>query len=217
MNQLLQSLLSWVQAHPGHALLTLLGMQMLLLVLGITALVRGRRPKPALQLADGTVLPADIEEQLAHLVADSRAQAREVERLNAELARLQKQAETQKDGLSTQQAAMGTQAGLLDAQTRQLTSQAQELEKHAAMLTAHAARLSQCLRKIGIVRYNALPEMGGQQSFSLAIVDDQKNGVILSGLLLRTELRLYAKPLIAGQSEVTLSDQEVEALQKATA
>ena len=77
--------------------------------------------------------------------------------------------------------------------------------------------LQKCLRKIGIVRFNAFEDVGGEQSFALAMLDANKNGVIISNLYGRQDSRLYAKSIVNGNGERTLSDEERKALEKALA
>lgn len=66
--------------------------------------------------------------------------------------------------------------------------------------------------KIGIKRYNAFGERGNELSFSAAFVDDQNNGIIITGLYSRDGSYVYAKPLEHGESSYALSPEEVEAI-----
>ena len=69
------------------------------------------------------------------------------------------------------------------------------------------------LQKIGLVRFNPFPETGGNQSFSLAVMDENDNGVVLSSLHSRETTRLYAKPLSKGLcKEYDLSAEEKKAI-----
>jgi hypothetical protein len=68
--------------------------------------------------------------------------------------------------------------------------------------------------KIGIYRYNAFAESGSDLSFSMAIVDENMDGVVLSGIHNREETYVYAKPLAKGQSQYTLSPEEKEAIHR---
>lgn len=76
-------------------------------------------------------------------------------------------------------------------------------------------RLSSCLQRVGMVRFKAFEEVGGDLSFSLAVLDDRFNGLILTNLFGREESRMYAKPIAAGKSSYPLSSEEQEALSKA--
>jgi hypothetical protein len=66
--------------------------------------------------------------------------------------------------------------------------------------------------KVGILRYNAFSDQGSDLSFSLAIVDEKLNGVVISGLHSREESLVYAKPLKEGQSRYALSPEEKQAI-----
>ena len=69
--------------------------------------------------------------------------------------------------------------------------------------------------KHGIVHYNAFPEMGGKMSFSLAILDQENTGFVFSVLYMEDGCYPYIKEITHGQSYLTLSDEETEAIQKA--
>lgn len=71
------------------------------------------------------------------------------------------------------------------------------------------------VQHIGLVRYDAFPDVSGSQSFSLALLDDRSNGAILTGMLGRNDGRCYGKAIIGGQAEQTLSEEENSALQMA--
>jgi hypothetical protein len=73
------------------------------------------------------------------------------------------------------------------------------------------------LRDVAIVRYDALNEMSGQLSFSLALLNAVGDGVVLSSINGRAETRTYAKPVIAGQGEQELSPEETQAVHSARA
>jgi hypothetical protein len=75
--------------------------------------------------------------------------------------------------------------------------------------------IAQSVRRIGLVRYDAFSEMGGQQSFSLALLDESGNGVLLSGLHARQEMRVYAKSVAAGRSAIFLTPEEQQAIREA--
>jgi hypothetical protein len=80
---------------------------------------------------------------------------------------------------------------------------------------ALAERLSGTYQKLGMVRYDAVANAGGQQSFSLALLDGGGSGVVLSGLQTRAEMRIYAKPVSVGSSPQTLTDEEKQAIAQA--
>ena len=71
------------------------------------------------------------------------------------------------------------------------------------------------LQKIGIIRYNPFSETGGEQSFSIAMLNGNNDGFVLTSHYLRESSRVYAKPVIQGQSKYQLSKEEIEAINKA--
>jgi hypothetical protein len=66
--------------------------------------------------------------------------------------------------------------------------------------------------RVGVIRYNPFPEMGGNMSFSVALLDAKSNGVVISVLNDRQGSRVYGKPLEAGASPQKLSDEEQQAI-----
>ncbi len=68
------------------------------------------------------------------------------------------------------------------------------------------------LQHIGMVRFNPFDDTGSDQSFAIALLDDRRDGVVLSSLHGRANTRLFAKPVEAGSSRHTLSAEESEAI-----
>ena len=72
--------------------------------------------------------------------------------------------------------------------------------------------------RVGLVRYNPFEgDTGGNQSFAVALLDGRGDGFVISSLHARAVTRMYAKAIAGGSSEVTLSDEEAEALRQALA
>jgi Protein of unknown function (DUF4446) len=71
------------------------------------------------------------------------------------------------------------------------------------------------LRDMAVIRYDALQEMSGQMSFSLALLNSQGDGVVLSSINGRAETRTYAKVVIGGKGTQDLSPEEEEAVRVA--
>ncbi|HLY14572.1 MAG TPA: DUF4446 family protein [Candidatus Limnocylindrales bacterium] len=67
-------------------------------------------------------------------------------------------------------------------------------------------------QRIGLVRFNPFEDTGGNQSFALALLDAEEDGIIISSLHSRGATRIYAKAIAAGRPEAALSDEETEAL-----
>jgi len=71
------------------------------------------------------------------------------------------------------------------------------------------------IQKVGLIRYNPFSEVGGNQSFSLALLDAQDNGVVITSLYNREGNRVYSKPIEQGQSFYPLSAEEIKAIELA--
>ena len=71
------------------------------------------------------------------------------------------------------------------------------------------------IQKIGLVRFNPFNETGGDHSFSLAVLDANDTGYVLTGLHSRERTRLYAKSIKGGKGDHDLSGEELRAIKKA--
>lgn len=101
-----------------------------------------------------------------------------------------------------------------------------EVLKELRSLRRSSAFLSQELKKLqdesrrhfkkfGFVRYNPFSGVGSDQSFSLTLLTDKNDGIIVTSLFSREGNRVYAKTVQAGGSSYTLSDEEKKSLQEA--
>lgn len=79
----------------------------------------------------------------------------------------------------------------------------------------HDTRLKNCVQKTAVVRFNPFRNAGSDQSFSLTLLDEEKNGLVISSLYGREINRIYAKPIKNGKSEYQLTNEEKEAIGKA--
>lgn len=76
-------------------------------------------------------------------------------------------------------------------------------------------RLKKCLQKSSIIRYRAFEDVGSDLSFSIALLDDNNDGIVLTGLYGRNESTTYAKPIDKGISRYDLSEEEQQVLDDA--
>jgi hypothetical protein len=76
-------------------------------------------------------------------------------------------------------------------------------------------RLDGCISRSAVIRYDAMGEMSGHQSSSMALLDDKGSGVVISSILHRDQARMYVKGVRQGQSELELSPEEHEAIRTA--
>ena len=76
-------------------------------------------------------------------------------------------------------------------------------------------QLNMCVQNIGLVRYNAFDDVGSELSFAIAMLDNEDNGFVINSIYGRTSSNVYAKTIENGTSKVTLSDEEIKAVNKA--
>jgi hypothetical protein len=84
-----------------------------------------------------------------------------------------------------------------------------DIEGMQAVLETRSQR---SLQHIGMVRYNPFEDTGSDQSFAIALLDDRRDGVVISSLHGRANTRIFAKPVADGTSPHNLSDEETEAI-----
>ena len=99
-----------------------------------------------------------------------------------------------------------------DALNNYIQDVAERLEER--MGTAEQ-RLDGAVAYRALVRYDAYGEMSGRQSTSIALLDANRSGVVLSSIHHRDQARLYAKQVNAGRGELELSPEEDEAIRLA--
>lgn len=76
-------------------------------------------------------------------------------------------------------------------------------------------RIERGISRTAVIRYDAYGEMSGRQSSSMALLDENGTGVVLSSILHRDQARLYVKGVRDGRSELELSPEEDEAIRTA--
>ncbi|MBN3348432.1 hypothetical protein CF050_16530 [Clostridium botulinum] len=74
-------------------------------------------------------------------------------------------------------------------------------------------RVKGCIQKVAIVRYRAFDDVGSDLSYSIAFLDNDNSGVILTSIFGRNESTTYAKPIDKGISRYDLSDEEKQVLE----
>ena len=92
---------------------------------------------------------------------------------------------------------------------RATTARCVEVEEHCAALRGE---MRGCLQHIGLVRYDAFHDVAGHQSFSLAMLDGDLNGAIITGLFGRQDSRCFSKAVVEGRTMHALSSEEEQAL-----
>jgi hypothetical protein len=104
---------------------------------------------------------------------------------------------------------------LLDRQFRRLDTVAERVEALNRLQHELETLSRQSIQKVGVVRFNPFADTGGDQSFAVALLDAQGNGIVLSSLHGRADTRIFAKQVQAGRSKHQLSDEEQDAIRKA--
>lgn len=91
-----------------------------------------------------------------------------------------------------------------------------QFDGFGARLTTLEARAGQSINRIGMVRFNPFMDTGSDLSFSVAFLNDLGDGLVLTSLWGRDEVRLYAKPVEGHESRYALSQEEKQALDMAS-
>ncbi|MGN0142649.1 MAG: DUF4446 family protein [Roseburia sp.] len=76
-------------------------------------------------------------------------------------------------------------------------------------------KMNKTYQKMGLIKYDALNEMGGKLSFSLAMLDEKNNGFIINAMHTREGCYTYIKEIVDGNSIIVLSEEEQKALNRA--
>ena len=104
---------------------------------------------------------------------------------------------------------------LLDKQFRRLDTVSERVEALNKLHHELQALAQQSIQKVGVVRFNPFADTGGDQSFAIALLDANGNGLVLSSLHGRADTRIFAKEVQRGRSKHALSDEEQDAIRKA--
>jgi hypothetical protein len=114
----------------------------------------------------------------------------------------------------------GGQEDILEAVSRQI-EEVRALRGDMRAIATELQRLADAFRsalqRFAVYRYDAFEDMGGQLSFSAAILNDHGDGLVISCINGRQEARTYAKPVQHAASPYNLSPEEQEAIRMALA
>ncbi len=89
----------------------------------------------------------------------------------------------------------------------------EDIQKDIASINA---KLKKSVRGVETLRFNPFPDQGSNQSFAIGMLNEEGDGVVLSSLYSRDRMSVFAKPVKNHKSEYELSEEEKEALKKAT-
>ena len=113
----------------------------------------------------------------------------------------------------------GKNAENLDGAIRESFKQIEKInvEHQKTMIKVEESvhRINSVFQKLGIVKYNAFKEMGGNLSFAFAMLDQNNTGFILNSVHSREGCYLYIKDIEKGETETLLGSEEKEALERA--
>ena len=104
---------------------------------------------------------------------------------------------------------------VLSAQLQRLDGLTTELQALASRTRGVEDQGRHAIQNVGLVRFNPFEDTGSNQSFALALLDADDNGIILSSLHSRQATRVYLKAIAGGRCEAALSSEETRALQEA--
>ncbi len=77
-------------------------------------------------------------------------------------------------------------------------------------------KLKKSIQGLEVIRFNPFPDQGGNQSFAIGMMNEENNGVVISSLYSRERMSIFAKPIKNGNSEYELTNEEKDALKKAS-
>jgi len=106
----------------------------------------------------------------------------------------------------------GTLHDRLVGSAEQAVRAGERMNEMEAMHAVIDRRTRRSLQHIGLVRFNPFDDTGSDQSFAIALLDDQRDGIVISSLHGRANTRIFAKSVADGASAHNLSDEESEAM-----
>ncbi|PIW91770.1 MAG: DUF4446 domain-containing protein [Candidatus Nealsonbacteria bacterium CG_4_8_14_3_um_filter_39_7] len=98
---------------------------------------------------------------------------------------------------------------------KHLKENEEKLEKISQDLAKMKKASEFFVQKFSMVRFNPFEDVGGDHSFSMALLNNENSGIVITSLFLRKENRVYGKPIEKGQSKYLLSDEEKKAIEEA--
>ena len=104
---------------------------------------------------------------------------------------------------------------ILIEQVKKTENQKKGLEKSGEEIKELKEISKKTFQKISLMRFNPFKNVGGDQSFSIALLDSQNNGFVISSLYSQEGNRVYAKAIKQGKSEYPLSKEEEQTIQQA--
>jgi hypothetical protein len=125
----------------------------------------------------------------------------------AKLSSLRKRYDRMLNGSSS----MNVEELIIELQDK-IKGQKAQSHEHGSQIEEFRETIKKMKSKVGIHRYNAFSDSGSDLSFSVAILDQYQDGILMTGIHSREQTYIYAKPIENGQSKYTLSPEEKEAI-----
>lgn len=107
----------------------------------------------------------------------------------------------------------GSLREVIESQFGRVDRMAQRLADADSVHDRLERRTLSSIQHVGLVRFNPFEDTGSDQSFAIALLDGERDGLVISSLHGRANTRVFAKPVRAGASSHALSDEEEQAIQ----
>ncbi len=106
----------------------------------------------------------------------------------------------------------GTKVSSLEDLIKSIVERVHELGEQAIAHEKHLAHHDERIIKLGrgvkLIRFNPFPDVGGNQSFAVAIMNEEGDGVVFSSLYSRERMSVFAKPITKGKCDIELTPEE---------
>ncbi|OIO46977.1 MAG: hypothetical protein COS76_04225 [Candidatus Portnoybacteria bacterium CG06_land_8_20_14_3_00_39_12] len=113
----------------------------------------------------------------------------------------------------------GSQARNIEQALTEQLSQCQQCQRALGDLADFSQRNAKIagasIHKVALIRFNPFDKVGSDQSFSIAFLNQEHTGLVMSSLYAQSGCRIYAKPILRGKSQYPLSAEEIKAITKA--
>lgn len=113
----------------------------------------------------------------------------------------------------------GSGAKSLEPLLQEIVKRVAEMEDgqdvHEGAIENIRTRLAKEGRGVALMRFNPFKDVGGTQSFAVAIVNEEGDGVVFSSLYSRERMSVFAKPVQKGTSDIELSEEESTVIENA--
>jgi hypothetical protein len=99
--------------------------------------------------------------------------------------------------------------------SQRVTNLEEDRSIHSKNIRDLERKLSYAVQRVGMVRFNAFSDAGGELSFAVAMLDSEGSGIVVSSIYGRAEARVYGKSVVKGKASMHLSAEEENAIAQA--